>query len=132
MAKLLRVNKIYGQGNPIPVGKTVFWESYVHDEAGPEVQHIPGTNVEKLKLVHIGLRARAGFDDEVAALVEALRAERDQRFAASATITTRPGLRDGPPQTESETGRAPAKACRSVKQPRQPRIPGHGRPVTSV
>ena len=78
MAKLVRVNRIYGPGNPIPVGKTNFFENYVHNEAGDPVQLIPGTNVQKLRLAHIGPRTVAGFDDEVAELVEALRRERDK------------------------------------------------------
>lgn len=78
MAKLLRVNAIYGPGNPIPVGKTNFHTNYIHDDAGPPDQFIPGTNVPKLKLVHIGPRAVAAFDDEVAALLEGLRAARDK------------------------------------------------------
>jgi len=78
MAKLLRVNRIYGPGNPIPVGKTKFFEDYVHDEDGPPEQFIPGTYVRKLKLAHIGPRTVAGFDDEVAELVEAVRRERDK------------------------------------------------------
>lgn len=78
MAKLLRVNRIYGPGNPIPVGKTKFFEDYVHDEGGDQVQFIPGTNVPKLRLAHIGPRTVAGFDDEVAELIEALRRERDK------------------------------------------------------
>jgi hypothetical protein len=78
MAKLLRVNKIYGPGNPIPVGKTKFFTDYVHTETGPPVQLIPGTGVPKLRLARIGPRTVAGFDDEVAELVEALRRERDR------------------------------------------------------
>jgi hypothetical protein len=42
------------------------------------VQFIPGTNVPKLRLAHIGPRTVAGFDDEVAELIEALRRERDK------------------------------------------------------
>jgi hypothetical protein len=78
MATLLRVRGIYGPGNAIPVGHTNFWANFVHDENGPPVQNIPGTDVPKLRLVNIGLRARAAFDDEVYALVEGLRAWRDK------------------------------------------------------
>jgi hypothetical protein len=78
MAKLLRVNRIYGIGNPIPVGKTNFFTNYVHVEGGSPEQYIPGTRVPKLRLVKIGLRATAAFDDEVDELVEALRRERDK------------------------------------------------------
>jgi hypothetical protein len=78
MAKLLRVNRIYGPGNPIPVGRTRFREDFVHDENGDEVQYIPGTNVPKLRLARLGPRTVAGFDDEVAELVEAVRRERDK------------------------------------------------------
>jgi hypothetical protein len=78
MAKLLRVKAIFGPGNPIPVGKSKFFEDYVHDENGPDDQFIPGTSVRKLRLARIGPRTVAGFDDEVAELVEALRRERDR------------------------------------------------------
>ncbi len=54
------------------------FEDYVHDEDGDPVQLIPGTNVPKLRLAHIGPRTVAGFDDEVAELIEALRRERDK------------------------------------------------------
>jgi hypothetical protein len=76
MTKLLRVRNIYGLGNPIPVGKTAFWENFVYHEGGEE--NVPGTNTPRLKLVNIGERAVAAFDDEVAALVEGLRAARDK------------------------------------------------------
>jgi hypothetical protein len=79
MTKLQRVRDIYGPGNPIPVGKTNFFTNYVHDEKNGEAeQFIPGTNVPRLRLVKIGVRAVAAFDDEVAALVEGLRAARDK------------------------------------------------------
>jgi hypothetical protein len=81
MAKLIRVKEIFGRGKPIPVGQTKFLEDYVHNPRGPEEQFIPGTNVPRLKLVKIGPRAVAAFDDEIDALIEALRAERDARHA---------------------------------------------------
>ena len=34
MTKLQRVRDIYGPGNPIPVGKTNFFENYIHDDKG--------------------------------------------------------------------------------------------------
>jgi hypothetical protein len=78
MAILKRVQTVYGPGNPIPVGKTAFWENFVHDEDGEPKQFVPNTTVPRLRLVRIGLRAVAVFDDEVEALVEALRAYRDK------------------------------------------------------
>jgi hypothetical protein len=77
MAKLLRVKEIYGRRKSIPVGQTKFLEDYVHNPRGPAEQFIPGTDVPRLKLVKIGPRAVAAFDDEVEALIEALRTSRD-------------------------------------------------------
>ena len=78
MAILKRVQAIYGPGNPIPVGRTNFWENFVHDEDGEPEQFVPGTDVPKLRTVKIGQRAVAVFDDEVDALVEGLRTWRDK------------------------------------------------------
>ena len=78
MTKLQRVRDIYGPGNPIPVGKTNFFSNYVHNEKGEAEQFIPGTNVPRLRLVRIGVRAVAAFDDEVDALIQGLRAARDK------------------------------------------------------
>lgn len=83
MAILKRVQAVYGPGNPIPVGKTAFWENFVHDEDGDPEQFVPNTTVPRLRLVRIGLRAVAVFDDEVEALVEGLRAWRDKDKALS-------------------------------------------------
>ena len=38
---------------------------------------MPGTRIKRLKLVHIGPRAVAAFEDEVDDLVEGLRQHRD-------------------------------------------------------
>jgi hypothetical protein len=74
MSRMLRLKKIYGPGNPIPVGKTKFYEDIVYHEGGDEF--IPGTNIPRLRLANLGGRVRVGFDDEVDAIAEAIRKER--------------------------------------------------------
>jgi hypothetical protein len=75
MSKMLRLNKIYGPGNPIPVGKTKFYTDIVYREGGDEF--IPGTNIPRLRLANLSDRLRVGFDDEVNAIAEAFRNKRD-------------------------------------------------------
>ena len=78
MTKLQRVRDIYGPGNPIPVGKTNFYGNFVlRDEHDP---YIPGTKVKRLRLHNISEKVRIGFEDEIEALVEALRAARDGKL----------------------------------------------------
>jgi len=78
--KLMRLYQIYGRGNPIPVGKTKFFEDIVlRDEADP---FIPGTRVRRLRLANIGERTPVAFEDEVTALAEAIRKQRDDAAAA--------------------------------------------------
>ncbi len=77
MARIIRRNKIYGKDGSIPVGRTKFDEDYVYREGGPEF--IPGTNVPRLRLANLGPRALGAFSDEVDAVVEGLRAERDEK-----------------------------------------------------
>jgi len=75
--RLIRVGQIYGRGNPIPVGKTKFYDDIVYREGGDEF--IPGTKVRRLRLANIGEHLPVAFEDEVYALAEALRAERDAK-----------------------------------------------------
>jgi hypothetical protein len=72
---IMRPAEIYGPGNPIPVGSTTFYETYVYRPGGDGF--LPGTNIPKLRFVKLGARAVGAFADEVYALVEALRAARD-------------------------------------------------------
>jgi hypothetical protein len=76
--RLIRVGQIYGRGNPIPVGKTKFYEDVVYREGGDEF--IRGTNIPRLRLASLNERTRFGFEDEVHAIAEALRARRDAKF----------------------------------------------------
>ena len=59
----------------IGVGRSTFHENYVHRTGGPE--HVPGTTIPRLRAVALGPRARGFFDDEIDALIEALRHHRD-------------------------------------------------------
>jgi hypothetical protein len=80
--KMMRAFQIYGRGNPIPVGKTKFYEDIVYREGGDEF--IPGTTIPRLRLTNLSDRVPIGFEDEVTALAEALRAERDGKLATAA------------------------------------------------
>ena len=78
MATILRPKQIYGTADGrIPVGRTKFFEDYVYRDGGEKF--IPGTNVPRLRLANLGLRALGAFSDEVDAVVEGLRAERDAK-----------------------------------------------------
>jgi hypothetical protein len=85
--RILRVSQIYGPGNPIPVGATKFYEDFVYHEGGDE--YVPGTNVPRLRLMNLGPRAKGGFEDDVDAVVEGLRAVRDAATPSSRIPTAR-------------------------------------------
>jgi hypothetical protein len=69
-----------GKKGRLGVGKTKFNEDYVyHPDRPDEGECVPGTDVPRLKSVPLGEKAIGFFDDEIDALVEALRRERDHR-----------------------------------------------------
>jgi hypothetical protein len=75
MRSILRPKAVHRPGNLISVGATKFYADYVlHDESDP---FVPGTAIPRLRSVPLGARAIGFFDDEVAALQEALRQLRD-------------------------------------------------------
>jgi len=80
--KLLRVSQIYGRGNRIPVGKTEFYKNFVHRPGGDPC--IPNTDIPRLRLVNLSPHVRFGFEDEVYAIGDALRARRDAKLAGEA------------------------------------------------
>jgi len=59
----------------IGVGRSNFHENFVLREGGPA--HLPGTNIPRLRPIVLGPRARGFVDDEIDALIEALRRFRD-------------------------------------------------------
>ena len=73
--KIIRVSDIWGRGNPIPVGRNKFYTDIVWHPGGEPC--LPGTDIPRLRLIKIGPRASGGFEDEVYAIVEALRSLRD-------------------------------------------------------
>jgi hypothetical protein len=73
--KLLRPYQIYGDGNPLPFGKTWFWENVVYREGGDNC--IPGTDIPRLRLIKVSDRIRVALEDEVSNIAEAFRARRD-------------------------------------------------------
>jgi hypothetical protein len=81
MTKLLRLPQVCGRDRPIPVGRTKFREDYLFDAKNPEEQFLPGTTIPRLRAVKIGRRAIGFLSDEVEALIEALRRERDRELA---------------------------------------------------
>ena len=92
--RMLRLSQIYGKGNPIPVGKTKFFLDFVYREGGEEL--IPGTRIPRLRLTYLGLNDKIpiAFEDEVYAITEALRLERDTKAKSN---------RSGPPHSEATT-----------------------------
>ena len=63
--RLLRPSLLYGKHGRLGVGRTKFFEDYVHRNDGAVEQFIAGTSVRRLKLVKIGQRAVAAISDEV-------------------------------------------------------------------
>jgi hypothetical protein len=64
-------NRIYSQPDRpgrLPVAKSAFYENFVWH--GDEDPYVPGTDVPRLKLLHLASNATAAFDDEIDALVE--------------------------------------------------------------
>jgi hypothetical protein len=72
---MIRVSQVFGRDNPIPVGRTKFYEDIVHREGGD--QYIPGTKIPRLRLTRISDRVVVAFEDEVSAIADAFRARRD-------------------------------------------------------
>lgn len=71
--RLLRRNTVYGPQGKLPVGRTKFNDDYVYHEGGAEF--ISGTSIPRLHPVRLGPRAIAFAEDEVEAVIEALRRE---------------------------------------------------------
>ena len=81
MRTVSRANKIYSRKDHpgrLPVCKTKFFAEYVFHPGGPEF--VPGTNVRRLRPVQLGEKIQGFFDDEVDALLEALRAEQEAKL----------------------------------------------------
>ena len=73
-----RPSNLYGRNGRLGVSKSTFYENVVHhDDSDP---FIPGTEVPRLKLAHIGPKIAVAFNDELDALEEALRRERDRKL----------------------------------------------------
>jgi hypothetical protein len=75
--RLMRPRQIYGAGNPLPVGRSLFYEKYVQRPG--EDENVPGTKVKKLRLDHIGGRLAIAPEDRVFDFVAALLADAIKR-----------------------------------------------------
>jgi hypothetical protein len=75
---MMRLKQVYGPGNPIPVGKTKFFLDIVYHEGRDE--YVPGTTIKRLRLAKLGDRTPVAFEDEVFALAEAIRKQRDAKL----------------------------------------------------
>jgi predicted DNA-binding transcriptional regulator AlpA len=73
MARILRPAEIMVK---LGIRKSKFWDDYAYNKKQGGKQFIPGTRVEKLKLISLGPRSVGGLDHEVEALIEGLAAER--------------------------------------------------------
>ena len=76
MARIERLNTLYGPGGKLGVGRTKFWQDLVFNGTD---EFVPGTDVPRLQLVSLGKRAKGAFEDEVDALIEGLRRWRDRQ-----------------------------------------------------
>ena len=76
MANILRLKQACAT---LGIGHTNFTENFVlHDDADP---FVPNTSIRRVRSVPLGERAKGYFSDELAALVEGLRAMRDDPTA---------------------------------------------------
>jgi hypothetical protein len=82
MAGITRISNLFNRkGRPgvFGISRSTFHDNFVlHSAADP---FIPGTDVPRLKLLHLAPNAAAAFNDEVQAVVEGLRRWRDKSFA---------------------------------------------------
>jgi hypothetical protein len=83
---MIRIGELFNRGGKIgriPVSKTKGYEDYIHNKNGSDEQFVPGTRVPKLKTYNAGPNTVIVFEDEVDALIEGLRAERDNPTAST-------------------------------------------------
>ena len=103
MAKMIRVNAVYGRGNPIPIGKTKFYKDFVlKDESDP---FIPGTNPERCRARSLGPQRRLGSEFR----------------APLGRPRSRPSTSDHPSEMSRNVGATPIAAFRSQARDRAPR-----------
>jgi hypothetical protein len=76
--RVVRLPQIYGKGGLLACGKTKFFMDIIYRPGGDEL--IRGTNVPRLRLANIGERLPIAFEDEIVAIIEALRRERDAKL----------------------------------------------------
>ena len=70
----------------LAVAKSAFYDNFVwHSDEDP---YVPGTDVPRLKLLHLASNATAAFNDEIDALVEDLRRWRDRSHPKPSVTTT--------------------------------------------
>jgi hypothetical protein len=101
MSGILRVNLLYNtvvrtkkdieENRPgvfrpglLAVAKSAFYENFVLKDATDP--YVPGTDVPRLKLLHLAANATAVFNDELAALVEGLKRWRDSTPAPTKVV----------------------------------------------
>jgi hypothetical protein len=77
--RLIRLKELCGPGGKLGVGRTKLDSDLVYNTERGGPQFVTGTAVPRLKLVQLGPRVLAAIEDEVDALIEALRAERDNK-----------------------------------------------------
>ena len=66
-----------GRPGRLGISRSTFFDNFVlHNEDDP---YIPGTNVRRLKLLHLAQNACAAFNDEIDALEEGLKRWRDDK-----------------------------------------------------
>jgi hypothetical protein len=92
---LIRPNKLYGKDGRIPVGKTKFYRDIV--QRSDAAEYVPGTKVRRLRLAELGPKVTVAFEDEVDALVEGLRRERDEKLRSPIEQTARRDEREQAP-----------------------------------
>ena len=78
-----------GRPGRLGASKTTFYARYVfRGRAGEEC--IPRTNVPRLRLANVGPKITVAIDDEVDALIDALRREREKTLRAERAAATPP------------------------------------------
>jgi hypothetical protein len=81
MAGITRISHLYNtkdRPGRLGISRSTFHDNFVlKSEDDP---FIPGTDVPRLRLLHLATNAAAAFDDEIDAVVEGLKRWRDKSF----------------------------------------------------
>jgi hypothetical protein len=78
MKAVLRLNKLWGSDGRLGVGRSTFLRDFVlHSKNDPFIPN--SSSVRRLHLIELGPRLLGAFEEDVDAMIDALREDRDQK-----------------------------------------------------